>query len=116
MWLGLAAGRPCFNLDFHTMSEDEIVALIAKAGAGHGADADLALIEGNKGLFDGLDTEGRDSNAAMAELLGTPVVLVIDTRGMTRGIAPVIQGYQSFGTGIRIVGIILNQVGGPPSD
>ena len=113
MWLGLAAGRPCFNLDFHTMSEDEIVALIAKTGAGHGADADLALIEGNKGLFDGLDLEGRDSNAALAELLGAPVILVIDTRGMTRGIAPVLLGYQSFGLKLNIAGVILNQVGGP---
>jgi cobyrinic acid a,c-diamide synthase len=113
MWLSRAAGRRCFNLDFHTMDEDEITALIAKTGAGHGADADLALIEGNKGLFDGLDTEGRDSNAAMAELLGTPVVLVIDTRGMTRGIAPVLLGYQSFGKGLNIAGVILNQVGGP---
>ncbi len=113
MWLSRAAGRPCFNLDFHTMSADEIAALTAD----YGADADLALIEGNKGLFDGVDIEGRDSNAALAELLGAPVVLVIDTRGMTRGIAPVLLGYQAFGQssegGLNIAGVILNQVGGP---
>ena len=109
MWLGRAAGRACFNLDFHTMGEDEIAAVLAGAGA----DADLALIEGNKGLFDGLDVEGRDSNAAMAELLGASVILVIDTRGMTRGIAPVLLGYQAFGPDLNIAGVILNRVGGP---
>jgi len=109
MWLARAAGRPCYNLDFHTMTGDEIAETFAARAQG----ADLALIEGNKGLFDGLDLEGKDSNAALAERLGVPVVLVVDTRGMTRGIAPVLLGYQSFGAGIGIAGVILNQVGGP---
>lgn len=109
MWLGRAAGRPCRTLDFHTMSADEIKA----AYAVHLRDADLGLVEGNKGLFDGLDVEGTDSNAALASLLDLPVVLVIDTRGMTRGIAPLIKGYEVFDEDIRIAGIILNQVDGP---
>jgi len=107
-WLARAAGRDCHNLDFHTMGADEITAAFAAQVGG----ADLALIEGNKGLYDGLDVDGKDSNAALAELLGAPVVLVINSRGMTRGIAPVVLGYQSFGPELTIAGLILNQVGG----
>ncbi len=109
LWLGQAAGRACRNLDFHTQSEAEIVAAFQR----HGGAADLSLIEGNKGLYDGVDVAGRDSNAALAGLLGAPVVLVIDTSGMTRGIAPLILGYQAFDAGVRIAGVILNRVGGP---
>lgn len=109
MWLGRAAGRPCRNLDFHTMTDAEIVATFCM----HDHPADISLIEANKGLFDGLDVEGRDSNAALAAKLGAPIVLVVDTLGMTRGIAPLLLGYQGFDTGIRIEGVILNKVGGP---
>ena len=109
MWLSRAAGRPCCNLDFHTMSHDVIAATFQKFSGG----ADFALVEGNKGLFDGVDLEGRDSNAALAKLLGAPIVVVVDTRGMTRGIAPVILGYQAFDPDLQIAGVILNQVGGP---
>ena len=109
LWLGRAAGRPCHNLDFNTQSAPEILATFAR----HGAAADLSLIEGNKGLYDGVDPAGSDSNAALAGLLGAPVVLVIDSRGMTRGIAPLLRGYRDFDEGVSIVGVILNQVGGP---
>jgi cobyrinic acid a,c-diamide synthase len=109
MWLGLASGRPCRNLDFHTMSPNNI----ANFYLDHGDAADMSLVEGNKGLFDGVDVAGTDSNAALAKLLGVPVVLVIDTRGMTRGIAPIIQGYTKFDKDIRVDGVILNWVGGP---
>jgi cobyrinic acid a,c-diamide synthase len=70
------------------------------------------LIEGNLGLFDGMDVEGSNSNAALAALLDVPVVLVINTKGMTRGIAPLLLGYQAFDPNIRIAGVILNQVRG----
>ncbi len=109
LWLGQAAGRPCYNLDFHTMEGREIVELIARRMAG----ADIGVIEGNKGLYDGLDLDGSNSNAALAAQLGAPVVLVLDTRGMTRGVAPLILGYQAFDPQIRIAGVILNSVGGP---
>lgn len=109
MWLGRASGRACLNLDFHTMSPAEIEATFFERSA----DADLAVVEGNKGLFDGVNLDGSDSNAALAAQLGLPVVLVVDTRGMTRGIAPVVLGYQAFGGELRIAGVILNQVGGP---
>ena len=74
--------------------------------------ADLGLVEGNKGLYDGLALDGSNSNAALAQRLGLPVLLVIDARGMTRGIAPLILGYQAFDRDIRIGGVILNQLGG----
>ncbi len=108
MWLSRATGRPCFNLDYYTMSEAEILATFA----GHDGPADISLIEANKGLYDGLDLDGGNSNAALAGLLKAPIVLVIDARGMTRGIAPLILGYQAFDPGLNITGVILNKVGG----
>jgi cobyrinic acid a,c-diamide synthase len=108
MWLGAASGRSCFNLDPYLMQREEIVALFQRASGG----ADISLVEGNKGLYDGLALDGSNSNAALAHMLGLPVVLVIDARGMTRGIAPLILGYQAFDRGIRIAGVILNNLGG----
>ena len=108
MWLTAAAGRSCRNLDFHTMGREEIGVEFAR----HGAGADLALIEGNKGLHDGVAVDGADSNAALAKLLDAPVVLVVDTRGITRGIAPLLHGYRDFDRGVRIAGVILNRVAG----
>jgi len=108
LWLGLAAGRPCYTLDAYLMSAAEIRAEVA-----HRLPGDvLGIVEGNKGLYDGLDLDGSNSNAALAVLIGAPVVLVIDARGMTRGIAPLILGYQAFDQNIRIAGVILNQLGG----
>lgn len=109
MWLARASGKPCFNLDFNTQTHAEIAASVASRAAG----ADLALIEGNKGLHDGVDLEGRDSSAALAKLLAAPVILVIDTLGMTRGVAPLVLGYQAFDPAIKIAGIILNKAGTP---
>ncbi len=108
MWLSAAAGRSCRNLDFYMMARSEITACFER----HAADADFALIEGNKGLYDGLDLDGSNSNAALATLLRAPVVLVIDARGMTRGIAPLILGFQAFDRSIDIAGVILNNLGG----
>ena len=108
MWLTAAAGRECRNLDYHTMGPDEIRAEFVRRSAG----ADLALVEGNKGLHDGVSVDGADSNAALAKLLAAPVVLVVDTRGITRGIAPLLHGYRGFDPGVRIAGVILNRVAG----
>jgi cobyrinic acid a,c-diamide synthase len=108
LWLGLAAGRPCYNLDPYLSGAEEIRAEVARRMSG----ASLGIVEGNKGLYDGLALDGSNSNAALAALIGTPVVLVIDARGMTRGIAPLILGYQAFDRSIRIAGVILNQLGG----
>ena len=108
LWLGLAAGRSCYSLDAYLCGAEEIRAEFARRMRG----ATLGIVEGNKGLYDGLDLEGSNSNAALAVLLGTPVVLVLDARGMTRGIAPLILGYQAFDKNVRIAGVILNQLGG----
>ena len=108
MWLGRAAKSSCYNLDFYTMTQDEI----SEKFMNYSQQADISLIEGNKGLYDGLDLDGSNSNAALAKLLQTPVILVIDVQGMTRGIAPLILGYQAFDKDINIAGIILNQVRG----
>jgi cobyrinic acid a,c-diamide synthase len=108
MWLGRAAGRTCHNLDFFTQTRQEIRDTVGYYAQG----TDIALIEGNKGLYDGLDLDGSNSNAALAKLLAAPVILVLDARGMTRGIAPLILGYQAFDADIHIAGVILNQLGG----
>lgn len=108
LWLARAAGRPCYNLDFFTQNHDEIKSTFSS----HMANTDIGVVEGNKGLFDGVDIQGSDSNAALASMLGAPVVLVIDTRGMTRGIAALMQGYLGFDAKVTIAGVILNKVGG----
>jgi len=107
MWHARAAGRTSYNLDFNTQAPEEIVSLCVGASCG----ADLALIEGNKGLHDGVDTLGKDSSAALAKLLGAPVALVIDAHGMSRGVAPLLLGYQNFDPDVSIAGVILNKVG-----
>ncbi|MCW8827863.1 MAG: cobyrinate a,c-diamide synthase [Gammaproteobacteria bacterium] len=108
MWLGRATDRPCYNLDFNTMSRPEISDFFARRSD----QSDIALIEGNMGLFDSLDVEGSQSNAEMAKLLQAPVVLVLDVKGATRSIVPVIQGFQQFDPEMKLAGVILNKVAG----
>jgi cobyrinic acid a,c-diamide synthase len=107
MWLKRASGRACYNLDFNTQTRSEILTTFAR----NARDADVSLIEGNKGLHDGVDVEGGDSSAALAKLLRAPVALVVDAYGMARGIAPLVQGYAAFDRETRIAGVILNKVG-----
>jgi len=108
MWLGRASGRACYNLDPFLMTQEQIRVCFARNVAG----ADIGIVEGNKGLYDGLALDGSNSNAALAQMLDLPVVLVLDARGMTRGIAPLILGYQAFDPRIRIAGVVLNRLGG----
>jgi len=108
MWLGAAAGRPCQSLDPYVQDEQEIVREFHR----HADESELALIEGNMGLFDSLDIEGLHSNASLAALLDTPVVLVVDVRGATRSIVPLLLGFQQFDPRIHIAGVILNKVAG----
>jgi cobyrinic acid a,c-diamide synthase len=108
MWLAAASSRSCYNLDFNTQDNDEILELYRC----HQRPGQFSLVEGNKGLFDGVDVHGSDSNAAMAKLLELPVILVVDTQGITRGVAPLLNGYQSFDPEIHHAGVILNKVGG----
>lgn len=108
LWLSKAAGRNCHNLDFNTQSHDEILCTLQH----YGQDADISLIEGNLGLYDGMALDGSDSNAAVAKLTKSPVILVIDTRGVTRGVAPLLLGYQQFDKDINIAGVIYNMSNG----
>ena len=106
LWISKASKTSCYNLDFNTMSTAEIKKLF-KLKTQNTA---LNLIEGNKGLFDGVSLDGSDSNAAMAHLLKLEIILVIDCSGITRGIAPLINGYKDFDPKIKYKGIILNNI------
>lgn len=108
LWLAQASRSHCYNLDFNTMLDAEILEKVSQ----HSQGADISIIEGNKGLYDGLKVDGSDSNAAVAKLLDISVVLVIDTRGVTRGVAPLLLGYQQFDPDVNIAGVIFNMVGG----
>jgi cobyrinic acid a,c-diamide synthase len=108
MWLARAAGRPCRNLDFFTMSAAEIL----DAGRRYADAADVSVIEGTKGLHDGVALDGSDSNAALTKLLAAPLVLVVDARGLTRGVAPLVDAQAHFDREVRTAGVILNRVGG----
>jgi cobyrinic acid a,c-diamide synthase len=108
MWLTLATGRRCRQLDPYLSDAAEYRSTFLR----HAANADIAIVEGNHGLYDGVALDGSNSNAAVAKALGLPVILVIDARGMTRGIAPLILGYQAFDRDVRIAGVILNKLGG----
>lgn len=105
-WLGTAAGAPCRNLDFNTQSAAELRATFSDAPPG------VRVVEGTKGLHDGVALDGSDSNAALAALLDVAVVLVLDTRGMTRGIAAMVAGMLALEPKSRVAGVILNRTGG----
>ncbi len=108
MWLSEAAGRSCRNLDAYLMGEENLGRVFAQASR----EADLSLIEGNTGLFDSVDVEGRGSTAALAKLLQAPVVLIVDCHGLNRGVAPLLQGYRQFDPDLPLAGVILNRVSG----
>jgi len=99
LWLSKAAKTNCYNLDFYTMTHSEIRNLYKLVTQ----KSNITLIEGNKGLFDGISLDGSDSNAALAKMLKSEVILVIDCGGMTRGIAPLLAGYKSFDNKIKYV-------------
>lgn len=108
-WHALAAGCPSHNLDPFLMERDQIMALVAR----YAAQADALLIEGNRGLYDGLDAQGTSSTAELAKLLTTPVVLVVDCTMTTRTAAALVLGCQHFDPQVPLKGVILNQVARP---
>lgn len=108
-WLAMAAGRACHNLDFFMMGREKVLENFCRYAEG----ADLSLIEGNMGLFDGQDLQGGDCGAAMAAQLQAPILLVVDCKGISRGVAPLVAGHVGFPGGDRIQGIILNNVATP---
>ncbi len=108
-WLSLAAGRLCRNLDLFLMSPQAAL----ESFAGSAAASDVAVIEGNRGLFDGMDAQGSYSTAELAKLLRAPVVLSVDCTKATRTVAAVVLGCQQLDTQVSLRGVILNQVAGP---
>ncbi len=108
-WLSLAAGRSCRNLDLFLMSPHAVLDSFASSAA----QSDVAVIEGNRGLYDGVDAQGSYSTAELAKLLGTPVVLSVDCTKATRTVAAVVLGCQRLDPQVPLRGVILNQTAGP---
>ncbi|MFH1974724.1 MAG: cobyrinate a,c-diamide synthase [Pseudomonadota bacterium] len=107
-WLALAAGRPCYNLDTFLTPVDRVLTSFCS----HSLHTDLSVIEGNRGLYDGIDLEGTTSTAELAKLLRAPVILCIDCTKSTRTIAAVVLGCMHFDLKVDIKGVILNRVAG----
>jgi cobyrinic acid a,c-diamide synthase len=105
-WLSLAADQPCRNLDLFLMSPEAAL----RSFAGSSADSDVAVIEGNRGLYDGMDAQGSYSTAELAKLLQAPVVLCVDCTKATRTMAAVVLGCQRLDPQVPLRGVILNQV------
>jgi cobyrinic acid a,c-diamide synthase len=105
-WLGYVAGRPCRTLDGYWMNASQIRTALVEGAAG----ADLAIIEGAMGLFDGIDIAGTGSTAQIARLTRTPVILVVDATRITRSVAPVVLGFMNFEPDVTIAGVIFNNV------
>jgi cobyrinic acid a,c-diamide synthase len=107
-WLGLAAGRPCYNLDTFLIDSPAIV----DSYFTHTRNTDTAVIEGNRGLYDCINTDGLTSTAELAKLLGLPVILSLDVTKTTRTLAAVVSGCLDFDRHVMIKGVILNRVAG----
>jgi len=107
-WLGLAAGADASNLDPFLLEPDVITGLFCDKMAGF----DLAVIEGNRGLFDGKDVAGTCSTAELARRLRSPVILVLDATKMTRTAAALVMGCATFEPGLNLAGVILNRTAG----
>jgi len=112
-WLSWASQAPARNLDtFLAGPEGAVLGFCRHAVRPMGAGRALNVIEGNRGLFDGTDAAGTHSTAALARLLGAPVVLVINLRKMTATAAALVRGCQAMDSGLNVAGVILNQVAG----
>jgi cobyrinic acid a,c-diamide synthase len=105
-WLTIAAGRSCRNLDLFLAPKEKLIQTFEQACE----KADLAMVEGAMGLYDGLDDQG--TTAEIARLLNIPVVLLVNTNRMTSSIAAMVMGYQHFQPETNIAGVLLNYVSG----
>ncbi|QWR76236.1 cobyrinate a,c-diamide synthase [Candidatus Magnetomonas plexicatena] len=105
-WLSQAANSQCYNLDTFIIPEDKILQSISK----NSKDADFVLIEGNRGLFDGLDSKGTFSTASLAVLTDTPVILVVDCLKATTTVGVIVKGVVNFDSRVKIKGVVLNSV------
>jgi len=108
-YLTAASGRPCRNLDSFTMNGSIINSVFTHGCRG----ADLAIVEGVRGLYEGAEALGdTGSSASIAKILNLPVVLVVSARSITRSAAAIVRGFQAFDPALRITGVILNNVKG----
>jgi cobyrinic acid a,c-diamide synthase len=107
-WLALVAGRSCYNLDPYLMDPRQI----AGSFLSHTLPGDMAMVEGNRGLFDGIDLEGSTSTAELAKFLKLPVLLCLDCTKTTRTMAAVVLGCRHFDPAVTIGGVVLNRVAG----
>ena len=108
-WLAMAASQPCYNLDTYMVDPGRVVASFQT----HSSPQAISVIEGNRGLYDGIDTQGSTSTAELAKLLQTPVILCLDVTKTTRTMAAVVAGCDQFDPDVPIKGVILNRVAGP---
>ena len=107
MYHSLATGRPARNLDTFMMSKDTVKNLVHYTSK----DADLCVVEGVRGLYEGLSgTSDECSTAEMAKILGFPVILVVNARSLTRSAAAMINGFKAFDPEVNIAGVIFNNV------
>lgn len=106
-WLGAAARAAGRNLDTHLMSPAAIAGSMQRAARS----ADLALVEGKRGLFDGADAQGTHSTARLAKLVGAPVVLVVNAAKVTRTVSALVLGCRALDPELPLAGVILNRVG-----
>ncbi|MEA9389344.1 cobyrinate a,c-diamide synthase [Acerihabitans sp. TG2] len=105
-WHHAVSGIASHNLDAYMLHPDTLCGLFSQ----HMADADVGIIEGVMGLYDGLGSEGECSSAALAKLLGVPVILVIDGKAVSTSAAAMVLGFQLFDPAVNIAGIIVNRV------
>ena len=106
----LATGRPGRNLDPHLVGEERVVPLLLHGARG----ADVALVEGVMGMFDGrVGGAGFASTAHVAALTRTPVLLVVDCARASRSVGAVVHGMATYDPSVQVVGVVLNQVGSP---
>jgi|SRR5271169_2484273 len=106
-WMSIAAENPCYNLDPFLIPRKEIVSSLISHFNG-----DVAVIEGNRGLYDGVDSDGSYSTAELAKLLKCPILLIIDCTKMTRTAAALVLGCMNLDREVKIKGVVLNQVSG----
>jgi len=102
-----ATGRICRNLDTWLMGEDGVRECFRRAAG----DADISIIEGVMGLYDGQADSSLGSTAHVARLLSAPVLLVVDARSLARSAAALVLGYRQFDPGLGLAGVILNRTG-----
>jgi cobyrinic acid a,c-diamide synthase len=107
-WLALAAGRPCYNLDPHLIEKE----ILLESFQSHAANSGVAVIEGNRGLYDGSDLAGATSTAELAKMLRAPVLMCLDATKATRTLAALVQGCVGFDPEVMIRGVVLNRVAG----